>query len=131
MANALRGKTLTTLTVTLPSEEVAAEVMDGVGGHLEFMQEKSYRDGPLKLIQYFISSGPEWKESASFLDGKTPEKTGRVVMTLVEIYETDDGLHHRWIESKETHLLFESWLKEIGGEAQIHSFQKIIQSLWE
>ena len=131
MANALRGKTLTTLTVILPSEEVAAEVMDGVSGHLEFMQEKSYRDGPLKLIQYFISSGPEWKESASFLDGKTPEKTGRVVMTLVEIYETDDGLHHRWIESKETHLLFESWLKEIGGEAQIHSFQKIIQSLWE
>ena len=52
-------------------------------------------------------------------------------MTLVEIYETDDGLHHHWIESKETHLLFESWLKESGGEAQIHSFQKIIQSLWE
>ena len=131
MANALEGKTLTTLTVILPSEEVVAEVMEGVGGHLEFMQEKSYRDGPLKLIQYFISSGPEWKESASFLDGKTPEKTGRVVFTLVEIYETDDGLHHHWIESKETHLLFESGLKEIGGEAQIHGFQKIIQSLWE
>ena len=61
MANALKGKTL---TIILPSKEVAAEVMDGVGGHLEFMQEKSYRDGPLKLIQYFISSGPEWKESA-------------------------------------------------------------------
>ena len=42
MANALKGKTLTTLTVILPSEEVAAEVMDGVGGHLKFMQEKSY-----------------------------------------------------------------------------------------
>ncbi len=52
-------------------------------------------------------------------------------MTLVEIYETDVGLYHHWIESKETHLLFESWLKEIGGEAQIHSFQKIIQSLWD
>ena len=52
-------------------------------------------------------------------------------MTLVEIYETDEGLYHHWIESKETHLLFESWLKEIGGEAQIHSFQKIIQSLWD
>ena len=131
MANALKGKTLTTLTVILPNEEVAAEVMDGVGGHLEFMQEKSYRDGPLKLIQYFISSGPEWKESASFLDGKTPQKTGRVVFTLVEIYETDNGLHHHWIESRETHPLFETLIKEVGGEIQIYSFQKIIQSLWE
>ena len=42
MANALKGKTLTTSTVILPSEEVVAEVMDGVRGHLEFMQEKSY-----------------------------------------------------------------------------------------
>ena len=74
----------------LPNEEVAAELMDVANGHFEFMQEKSYQDGPLKLIQYYISSGPEWKESASFLDGKTPEKTGRVVMTLVEIYETED-----------------------------------------
>ena len=85
--------------------------VDTISGHLEFMQEKSYQDGPLKLIQYFASSGPEWKESASFPDGKMPEKTGRVVITLVEIYETDEGLHHHWIESKETHLLFESWLK--------------------
>ena len=128
---ALKGKTLTTLTVILPSEEVAAEVTDGVGGHLEFMQEKSYRDGPLKLIQHFISSGPEWKESASFLDGKTPEKTGRVAFTLVEIYETDNGLHHHWIEPRETHPLFETLIKEVGGEIQIYSFQKIIQSLWE
>ena len=131
MANALKGKTLTTLTIILPNEEVAAEMMDGVSGHLEFMQEKSYRDGPLKLIQYFISSGPEWIESASFLDGNIPEKTGRVVFTLVEIYETDDGLHHHWIESRETHPLFEAWLKEVGGEIQTYSFQKIIQSLWE
>ena len=131
MANALQGKTLTTLTVILPNEEVAAEMMENIHGHLEFMQEKSYREGPLKLIQYFISSGPEWKESSSFLDGKTPEKTGRVVMTLVEIYETEDGLHHHWIESKEHHQILEDLLKEVGGEIQIYSFQKIIQSLWD
>ena len=131
MANALTGKTPTTMTVILPNEEVAAELMDVANGHFEFMQEKSYQDGPLKLIQYYISSGPEWKESASFLDGKTPEKTGRVVFTLVEIYETDNGLHHHWIESRETHPLFETLIKEAGGEIQIYSFQKIIQSLWE
>ena len=131
MANALKGKTLTTLTVILPNEEVAAEMMDNIEGHLEFMQEKSYRDGPLKLIQYFISSGPEWKESSSFLDGKIPEITGRVVVTLVEIYETDDGLHHHWVESRETYPDFEAWIREVGGEIQLHSFQKIIQSLWD
>jgi hypothetical protein len=131
MANALQGKTLTTLTVILPNEEVAAEMMENIHGHLEFMQEKSYREGPFKLIQYFISSGPEWKESSSFLDGKMPEKTGRVVVTLVEIYETDDGLYHHWIESKEHHQILEDLLKEVGGEIQTHSFQKIIQSLWD
>ena len=58
MANALKGKILITLTVILPNEEAAAEWVDTVSGHLEFMQEKSYRDGPLKLIQYFASFGP-------------------------------------------------------------------------
>ena len=60
-----------------------------------------------------------------------PEKPGRVVVTLVEIYETDDGLHHHWIESKEHHQILEDLLEEVGGEIQIHSFQKIIQSLWD
>ena len=77
MANALQGKTLTTMTVILPNEEVAAELMDVASGHLEFMQEKSYQDGLLKLIQYCISTGREWKESALFLDEKTPKKTER------------------------------------------------------
>ena len=131
MANALKGKTLTTLTVILPNEEVAAEWADTVSGHLEFMQEKSYQDGPLKLIQYFVSSGPEWKESASFLDGKMPEKTGRVIVSVVEIYKTEDGLHHQWIESKEHHQVFLTWLKEVDGEIQTYSFHKILQSLWD
>ena len=39
MANALTGKTLTTMTVILPNEEVAAELMDVANGHFEFMQE--------------------------------------------------------------------------------------------
>ena len=131
MANALQGKTLTTMTVILPNEEVAAELMDVANGHFEFMQEKSYQDGPLKLIQYYISSGPEWKESASFLDGEMPEKTGRVIVSVVEIYETEDGLHHHWIESKEHHQVFLAWLKEVDGQIQTYSFHKILQSLWD
>ena len=131
MANALVGKTLITINAILPNEETAEVFKDQLSGHLDFMQSKSYESGPLKLIHYSVSTGPEWKENASFLDGKMPEKTGRVVVTLIEIYETEDGLNHHWIESKEFHPLFEEWLNEVGGEGQIYSHQKIIQSLWD
>ena len=60
-----------------------------------------------------------------------PEKTGRVVVTLFGIYETEDGLHHHWIESKDIQLLAEDWLKEVGGEITVHTHQTIIQSLWD
>ena len=40
MVNALKGKTLTTMTVILSNEEVAAELMDVANGHFEFMQEE-------------------------------------------------------------------------------------------
>ena len=131
MANALKGKTLTTWTIILPNEEVAKDFMESASGHFEFMQEKSYQNGSLKLVQYVLSSGPEWKEYNSFLDEKMPEKTGRVVVTLFEIYETEDGLHHHWIESKDIHLLAEDWLKEVGGEITVHTHQTIMQSLWD
>ena len=74
MANALKGKTLTTWTIILPSEEVAKDFMESTSGHFEFMQAKSFQNGPLKLIQYVISSGPEYQENSSFLEGKMPKK---------------------------------------------------------
>ena len=37
----------------------------------------------------------------SFLEGEIPEKTGRTVFTLFEIYAQEDGLKHHWIESAE------------------------------
>ena len=45
-------------------------------------------------------------------------------MKLVEIYETDEGLYHHWVESRETYPDFEAWIREVGGEIQLHSFQK-------
>ena len=52
-------------------------------------------------------------------------------MALFEIYETEDGLHHHWIESKDIQLLTEKWLKEVRGEITVHTHQKIMQSLWD
>ena len=129
MANALKGKTLTTIIMIFPDERAAEEIEEQMRGVYEFMNAKSYKSGPLKLIHYSISSGPEWKVNASFLDGKIPEKTGRLIVTLTEIYESEDGLHHHWIESKEYFPVVEQLLKEIGAELKIYTHQKIIQSL--
>ena len=131
MANALKDKTLTTIIMIFPDEKAAEEIEEQMRGVYEFMKAKSYKSGPLKLIHYSISSGPEWKENASFLDGKIPEKTGRLIVTLTEIYESEDGLHHHWIESKEYFPVVEQLLKEIGAELKIYTHQKIIQSLWD
>ena len=131
MANALKGKTLTTIIMIFPDGKAAEEIEEQMRGVYEFMETKSYKSGPLKLIHYSISSGPEWKENASFLDGKIPEKTGRLIVTLTEIYESEDGLHHHWIESKEYFPVVEQLLKEIGAELKIYTHQKIIQSLWD
>ena len=131
MANALKGKTLTTIIMIFPDEKDAEEIEEQMRGVYEFMEAKSYKSGPLKLIHYSISSGPEWKENASFLDGKIPEKTGRLIVTLIEIYESKDGLHHHWIESKEYFPVVEQLLEEIGAELKIYTHQKIIQSLWD
>ena len=131
MANALKGKTLTTIIMIFPDEKAAEEIEEQMRVVYEFMKAKSYKSGPLKLIHYSISSGPEQKKNASFLDGKISEKTGRLIVTLIEIYESEDGLHHHWIESKEYFPVVEQLLKEIGAELKIYTHQKIIQSLWD
>ena len=43
MANALKGKTLTTWTIILPNKDVAKEFMESASGHFEFMQTKAFR----------------------------------------------------------------------------------------
>jgi len=44
MANALKGKTLTTWTVTLPNEEAVEEMLEQASGHLEFMEKNGGGD---------------------------------------------------------------------------------------
>ena len=40
IANALKGKTLTTWTIILPNEDFAKVFMESASGHFEFMQQK-------------------------------------------------------------------------------------------
>ena len=37
--------------------------------------------------------------SESWIEGKYPPKTGRVILNLCEIYATDEGLDLAWVEA--------------------------------
>ena len=47
--------------------------------------------------------GPEWVRDDEFFEGKWPEKKSpeELVFALIEIYDTEEGLHHHYIESAE------------------------------
>ena len=74
MSDALAGKRISTITYTAPDINVAEAMRDYLDSHKEFMAAKCYRDGPLKLIHYFFSEGPEYEENRSWLEGKYPKK---------------------------------------------------------
>ena len=99
MADALAEKIVASLTWTAPNETGAQALRDFFDFHKQYMIEKCHKEGPLKLIQYVIAEAPEYKEDGSiWIQGKFPEKTGRIVFHHYEIYETSDGLHHHWID---------------------------------
>jgi hypothetical protein len=67
--------------------------------HLEWMQSKSYQDGPFKLIHYSISESTEYvQDDMAWGKRKYPETTGKTIFHLYEIYKNPEGLHHHWIE---------------------------------
>ena len=59
MANALVGKTSVTYVWIVPTQEGVEALRNFFDDHANFMCVKSYQHGPLKLIHYFISEGPE------------------------------------------------------------------------
>ena len=138
MANALKGKSTVFMTFIAPNSEAAETLRMFFENHYEFMKEKSHKEGPLKLINYYISESPEWLNDgpysagpAPFFEGKFPEKTGRIVFVLHEIYENEDGLHHHYIESKDFAPEFDNMLSTYNIEYKEFNQMKVIQSLWE
>ena len=132
MANALVGKVSVSITWLAPNDIAAEALRDFFVGHREFMEEKSYQDGPLSMVHYSISESPEYEQDYSaWGQGKFPSTTGRTVFQLYEIYESEEGLHHHWIESAE----FLPIMSELCAAHQIklvvNNQMKVIQSLWE
>ena len=147
MGNELVGKTTVTFVWIAPNETAVEALRVFFQGHYEFMKEKSYREGSLKLIQYSISESPEYEGMClpwsshqvgslepgykKFGQGEFPKTTGRTVFTLFEIYENEDGLHHHWIESEPFQDEFVELHDAHKIELQMFNHMKIIQSLWD
>ena len=131
MANALKGKTTVSITWIAPTKEGVDALNIFFDSHYEFMETKSYREGPLKLIQYVISESPEYDGMDEFWEGTFPKKTGRTIFNLFEIYETEDGLHHHWIETKEIAEELWSMVQTYNLEWVCFNQMKVMQSLWE
>ena len=66
-----------------------------------------------------------------FLKAKFPERTGRTIFVLSEIYENENGLHHHFIESKDFVSEFDSMIETYNLEYTVLNQMKIIQSLWD
>ena len=66
-----------------------------------------------------------------FFEGNWPEKTGRAVSTLNEIYDTEEGLHHHYIESAEFLPEFSELMVANNTSLQTFNQLKVIHSLWD
>ena len=131
MTNALTGKRSVALIFIAPDEKAAEVMREFFKAHFDFMQAKSYQEGPLKLIAYQISESPEYEKDVCWTEGKYPKETGRTAFHLYEIYETEEGLHHHWIESSEYVLETFEIVKTYGIEFHLLNQMKVIQSLWD
>tara|TARA_B100000941_G_C28013545_1_gene306489 strand:+ start:220 stop:507 length:288 start_codon:yes stop_codon:yes gene_type:complete len=91
---------------------------------------KSHQHGPLKLVHYYTSEGSERVRDDEFFEGNWPEKTGRAVFTLNEIYDTKEGLHHHYIESDEFLPKFSELMAAHNISLQTFNQLKVIHCLW-
>ena len=131
MPNALKGKSTVSITWIAPTETAVEALRIFFDGHYEFMETNSYRDGPLKLIQYTISESPEYKGFNEFFEGKFPSKTGRTIFNLFEIYETENGLHHHWIETAPFAEVLGEMIETHNIEIFCFNQMKVRQNLWD
>ena len=131
MANALVGKFSVTFVFIVPTEQGVEAMTTLLDGHADFMGIKSHEHGPLKLIHYYTSKGPELADDAPFFEGKWPDKTGRTVFTLNEVYETEEGLVHHYLESVDFIPEFLEIIAAHKIELKMLNQLRVIHSLWD
>ena len=111
-------------------EEAMRDFLDG---HREWMETKSYKEGPLKLLHYTFAEGPEYEEgqAISWAQGKYPKKTGRTIFQLYELYESEEAVHHHWIDAAEFGPVLMQTVEEHKIEVRITNQLTVAQSLWD
>ena len=131
MANALVGKKISSITFIAPDEYAAEAMRDFLDGHREWMETKSYKEGPLKLLHYTFAEGPEYEEgqAISWAQGKYPKKTGRTIFQLYELYESEEAVHHHWIDAAEFGPVLMQTVEEHKIEVRITNQLTVTQSL--
>ena len=132
MAGKLDGTKLVSITWTAPNENAAQALRDFFDFHKDYMKEKSYRQGQLELIQYTIAESPEYVEDGFvWMEGKTPERTGKIVFHQYELYRNADGIHHHWIDGKEIFPSISEMIKAYKIEFKMNNMLTITHSLWD
>ena len=84
----------------------------------------------MRMIHSFFSEGPEYEMSESWIEGKQPPKTGRVILNLYEIYATEEGLDLAWVEAAEWPPTLAEMLEEFKIEMTVANQLSITYNLW-
>ena len=100
--------------------------------HKDYMKEKSHRQGQLELIQYTIAESPEYVEDGFvWMEGKIPERTGKIVFHQYELYRNADGIHHHWIDGQEIFPSISEMIRTYKIEFKMNNMLTITHSLWD
>src|SRR5262245_37339552 len=120
------GKTQLLITFVAPPAKVA-EIDRLIASHGAWMAQTHHRSGPLALLSYNFSKGPELSNP---LDPSSAS-TGNIRYVLSEIYESAAGIQDHWAQAQKSWGDFAAMVGIISQcNAQTLHAGTTVQSLW-
>lgn len=106
-------------------EEMHDEFIEFTNVHAEFMVEKSKQAGELELIHYW------WAKNSRLADSMdmNSEQIGGYQFVLTELYRTEQGLRHHWMEASMFAPVAMEMVKR-GLTVEFCNNGRVIHSLW-
>ena len=106
-------------------EEMHDEFIEFTNVHAEFMVEKSKQAGELELIHYWWANNPRLADSMDM----NSEQIGGYQFVLTELYRTEQGLRHHWMEASMFAPVAMEMVKR-GLTVEFCNNGRVIHSLW-
>ena len=106
-------------------EEMHDEFIEFTNVHAEFMVEKSKQAGVLELIHYWWAKNPRLADSMDM----NSEQIGGYQFVLTELYRTEQGLRHHWVEASMFAPVAMEMVKR-GLTVEFCNNGRVIHSLW-